>query len=56
METKCIVASLRDIWASRVNIYWMNDVDFWVPTLISIGKEQDIVKGRVEWMQVTDVF
>jgi hypothetical protein len=41
--------------ASDTTVFWLNDVDLWMPTLISVGEQQDVVKGSVEGMQMTHV-
>jgi hypothetical protein len=55
VEAEGKVTSLRDILAADLTLFRLNDVDMSVPTLIALGKQQDIVKGMVEGMQVTDV-
>jgi len=54
VKAKGIVASLRDVLASSGTIFRLSDVDLWVPAMITLGKQHDIVKGRVKGIQVTD--
>jgi hypothetical protein len=56
VETEGKVTSLRDILAADLSVCRWNDVDMSVIPLIAFGKQQDVVKGMVEGMQVTDVF
>src|SRR5882762_1500667 len=56
VETKSKVASLRDKLASNGTILWLNGLDLSVPTLITLGEQQDVMKWMVERMKVADIF
>ena len=56
VETKSKVASLRDKLTLNGTILWLNSLDLFVPTLITIGEQQDVMKWVVERMKVTDIF
>src|SRR5882757_11481011 len=56
METKCKVTSLRDVVASCIACFRLNDLNLGVPTLIALGKQQDVVKWMIERMDVTHAF
>src|SRR5882757_6381309 len=56
METKSKVTSLRDVVASCIACFRLNDLDLGVPTLIALGKQQDVVKWMIERMDVTHTF
>jgi hypothetical protein len=56
METKGKVTSLRDVVASRIACFRLNDLDLGVPTLIALRKQQDVVKWMIERMDVTHAF
>src|SRR5882762_7630625 len=56
METKGEVTSLRDVVASCIAGFRLNDIDLSVPTLIALGKQQDIMKWMIERMDVTHAF
>jgi hypothetical protein len=55
VETKGKVTSLRDILASNSTLFRFNNLYVSMPTLITVGKQHDVVKRSVEGMQVTDV-
>jgi len=54
VKVKGIVASLGDVLALGRTIFGLNYIDLCVPTMIALGKQHDIVKGRIEEIQVTD--
>ena len=49
------VTPLRDVWAPNIATFWWNDLYLPVPPLIAIGKQQNVVKGSIEGVQVSDV-
>ena len=55
MKTKGKVTPLRDVRAPNVAMFRWNDLYLLVPPLIAVGKQQNIVKGSIEGVQVSDV-
>jgi len=55
MKTKGKVTSLRDMLASHIGILWLDNINVPVPALVTVGKQQDIVKRSIKGMQMTDV-
>ena len=52
---ECKVTHLGDMRALCIPVCWLNDLNLLVPALISFGKQQDIMKGVVEGMEMTDM-
>ena len=55
VKVKGKVTPLRDVQAPNVAMFQLNDLYLLVPPLIAIGKQQNIVKGSIEGVQVSDV-
>ena len=48
--------SLRDMLASNRSTFWLYNIDIPVPALVALGKEQDVMKWSVKWMQMADIL
>jgi hypothetical protein len=55
VKAKGKVTPLRDVGAPNVAMFRLNDLYLPVPPLIAVGKQQNVVKGSIEGVQVSDV-
>ena len=55
MKAEGKVTPLRDVLAAKRSILWLDNINIFMPALITVWKQQDIMQRGIKQVQVSDL-